>query len=127
MDVEQFTTNTIDFLNLVTLIHSKGLNAENMLKMTQFSPPPHFEEQLFEDILKKRNRHVLDEIQSRLFESENIIVPWGVAHNPGIAKEIQKSGFRLLETREYVVIRFGHSGSKSKSASEESSAEKPKL
>src|SRR6266853_3429674 len=74
VDVEQFTRNKIDFLNLVMLIHSKGLHAENMLKMAQFSPPPHFEEQLFDDILRKRNRRVLDEIQLRLAESENIIV-----------------------------------------------------
>jgi hypothetical protein len=40
-------------------------------------------------------------------QSDNIIVPWGAAHMPGLAKEIQKSGFRLDETREYVVIRFG--------------------
>ena len=34
VDIGQFTTNTIDFLNLVMLIQSKGLNDENMLKLT---------------------------------------------------------------------------------------------
>jgi hypothetical protein len=48
----------------------------------------------------------LDEIQTRLPQSDNIIVPWGVAHMPEIAAEIQKSGFRLDESREYEVIRF---------------------
>ena len=112
VDVEQFAKNTIDFLNVVMLIHSKGLNAMTLLEMMQYTPPPHFEEQLFDDLLKKRNRRLLDEIQTRLSESENIIVPWGVAHMPEIAKEIQKAGFRLEETREYVVIRFGPGGKK---------------
>jgi TRAP-type mannitol/chloroaromatic compound transport system permease small subunit len=106
VDVEQFTTNTIDLLNLVMLIHSKGVNADTVMKLAQYSPPPHLEEQLFNDLLKKRNRHLLEEIYARLPQSDNIIVPWGVGHMPGIANEIQKSGFRLDETQEYIVIRF---------------------
>jgi hypothetical protein len=116
VDVEQFTPNTIGFLNLVMLIHAKGLNVENVLKVLQFSPPPHFEEQLFDDLLGKRNRHLLDELQARLSQPEQIIVPWGVAHMPGIAEGIQASGFRLDETHEYIVIRFRFAGNKAKSA-----------
>lgn len=106
VDVEQFSTNTIDFLNLVMLIHSKGVNAGTVLKLMQYSAPPHFEEQLYDDLLRKRNRRLLEEIHARLPQSENIMVPWGVAHIPEIAKEIQKSGFRLLDSQEYKVIRF---------------------
>jgi uncharacterized protein YbaP (TraB family) len=106
VDVDQFGTNTIDFLNLVMRIHAKGMNAQNVMELLQYSPTPHFEEQLFDDLLRKRNRRLLDEIQTRLSETDNIVVPWGVAHMPEIAKEIQKSGFRLNETRDYTVIRF---------------------
>ncbi len=120
VDVEQFATNTIDFLNLVMRIHSKGLNTENVMELVQYSPPPDFQDRLFEDLLRKRNRRLLEEIPSRLSETDNIIVPWGVAHMPGIAKEIQKSGFRLVETRKYVVIRFRLVGNKSKAARKES-------
>jgi hypothetical protein len=114
VDVDQFSTNTIDFLNLVMLVHSKGVNAGNMLKLMQYSPPPHFEGQLFDDLLKKRNQHLLEEIRAHLLQSDNIMVPWGVAHMPGIAREIQKSGFHLDETREYMVIRFRGIGNQSK-------------
>jgi hypothetical protein len=106
VDVEQFSTNTIDFINLVMFIHSKGMTPETVQKALQYSPPPDFQKQVFGDLLRKRNRHLWEEIQARLPESENIIVPWGVAHMPGIAAEIQKSGFRLDESREYEVIRF---------------------
>jgi hypothetical protein len=106
VDVEQFTTNTIGFLNLVMFIHAKGLNAETVLMALQYSPPPHFEQQLFADLLGKRNQHLLQEIRARLLDSEQLIVPWGVAHMPGIAAEIQASGFHLAETQEYTVIRF---------------------
>jgi hypothetical protein len=125
VDVEQFATNTIGFLNLVMLIHSKGVDAETLLKVMQFSPP-HFEEQLFDDLLRKRNRRLMEEIHARLPQSENIIVPWGAAHMPEIAKEIQKSGFRLDETQEYVAIRFRSAGDKSKSAGKGGDSGKPK-
>jgi hypothetical protein len=112
VDVEQFTTNTIDFLNLVTLIHSKGLNAGTIQMLMQYSEPSYFHDQLFDDILRKRNRHLLEEIQVWLSQSENIIVPWGAAHMPEIAKGIQKSGFRVVETEDHVAIRFHSSGHK---------------
>jgi hypothetical protein len=116
VDVEQFTTNTIGLLNLAMLIHSKGLNAETLLEMLRFSPSPHYEEDLLDDLLRKRNRHLLEELQTRLSETEHIIVPWGAAHMPEIAAKIQKAGFRLVETRDYLVIQFGSASNQTKAA-----------
>jgi hypothetical protein len=126
IDVDQFTTNTLDLLNLVILIHTSGMDAGTIQKLMQFSTAPNFQEQLLNDLLRKRNQHLLEQIQSHLPETEHIIVPWGVAHMPGIAKEIQKAGFRLEETKEYVVIRFRSAGDKSKSAGNEGAYGKPK-
>jgi uncharacterized protein YbaP (TraB family) len=92
------------------------VSAGNVQKLMQYLPPAHFEEQLVDDLLRKRNHHLVEEIKARLSESENVIVPWGAAHMPEIAKEIQKSGFRLDETREYVALQFGPAENKSKSA-----------
>lgn len=107
VDVSDFSTNTIDFLNLVMLVHARGLRPEFLLKLAELSPSGDFERLLVDDLLTKRNRRVLDEIQARLPQTENIMVPWGVAHMPGIAEQIQKSGFRLNDSREYRLIRFG--------------------
>jgi hypothetical protein len=107
VDVDQFTPETIDILNLVTLVHAKGLKPEIVQKLLQYSPSPEMETRLLDDLVRKRNQHLLDEIQSHLPLSDNIMVPWGVAHMPGLAKEIQKIGFHLDETHEYMVIRFG--------------------
>jgi hypothetical protein len=116
VDIREFTPETIGFLNLVMLFHAKGLTAEAVLKMLQFSPPPHFEERIWDDILRKRNRHLLDELRVRLPTAEQVIVPWGVAHMPGIAEGIQAAGFRLDRTQEYTVIGFHFPGSKSTGA-----------
>jgi hypothetical protein len=106
VDVGQFSTNTIDLLNLAMLFHAQGVNAGNVRLLLQYSPPLHVEEQLFDDLLQKRNQRLLTELHARLTQSDNFMVPWGVAHMPGIAKEIQKSGFRLETTQEYMAIRF---------------------
>ena len=125
VDVEQFATSTIDFLNAIMLVHSKGLNAQTMLALIQYTPPPHFEEHLVEDLLRKRNRRLLEEIKARLSQSEHITVPWGAAHMPEIAREIQKSGFRLVETREYVTIRFRSAANNNQTPGKGGASEQP--
>ena len=110
VDMDQFNTNTINFLNLVMLIHADGLNAGSFLKLSQHPPPPGFEVQLFDDLLHQRNRHLLKEINTRLAQSNLLIVPWGAAHMPELAREIQKAGFRLDSTEEYMVLRFRGQG-----------------
>lgn len=107
VDVEVFEPTTIDFLNLVMLFHSKGVNAQTFPLLMQYSESSHFQKQLFDDLLGKRNRHLLQEIQAHLPQSDQIIVPWGAAHMPEIGREIQKAGFRVVETQEHVAIRFG--------------------
>ena len=107
VDVGIFSRETIDFLNLIMLFHSRGMTPENLSKFMEYSPRPGFEKQLFDDLLVKRNEHLLGEIRAHLETSDNIMVPWGVAHMPGLAREIQKNGFHLSETRDLVVIPFG--------------------
>jgi hypothetical protein len=112
IDVDQFSTNTLALLNLVMLVHAQGVNATNVQELLRYSPPPNLQAELFDDLLGKRNRHLLDEINSHLPQTANIIVPWGVAHMPGMAAEIQKSGFHLDRYQNYTVIRFFHPAKK---------------
>ncbi len=109
VDVSDFAPTTIGLLNMAMLIHSKGVTPETVTALMQYPQPPHFEKKLFDDLIGKRNEHLVEEIRARLPESENIMVPWGALHMPEIAKEIQKSGFHLMETHDYMVIRFGSS------------------
>jgi hypothetical protein len=107
VDIGEFSPATIDFMNLVMLSHSRGMTPEVIRTFSQYAPPPGFEQQLIEDLLGKRNRRLLDELHTRIDEAESIIVPWGAAHMPEIARGITESGFRVGETWDYVAIRFG--------------------
>lgn len=106
VDVSVFSRSTIDLLKQVLLVHSKGVNAKT-LPFMMTPGDPGLEAKLFDDLLTKRNEHLLGVIREQLTRAEKIIVPWGAAHMPGISREILKSGFRLEETKEYVAIRFG--------------------
>jgi hypothetical protein len=112
VDVEEFTSSTIEFINVAMLVHSKGLNSRTLLSLVD-SSQPNIEQQIFNDVLLKRNRRVVHEIETQLAHADNIIVPWGAAHMPGIAAEIQKLGFHVSESEEYVAIRFGSRRSRS--------------
>jgi len=106
VDVGEFTPKTIGFLNLVMMVHAKGLRPDIVMQLIQFAPAPGFEQELLDDLLHKRNRHVVEELRSRLEDSGEFIVPWGAAHMPGIAQEIEKLGFRMKETQDFTVLRF---------------------
>lgn len=107
VDVSEFSTNTIGFLNLTMLVHTQGLQPGVLLRWLQFKPAPGFEQELLTDLLSKRNQHVVAELRSRLADAREFILPWGAAHMPGIAREIEKLGFKLSETRDFTVVRFG--------------------
>ena len=107
VDVDQFSPDTIGFLNLVILVQTDGLTPANLQKLLEYSPSTRVQGAIINDILTKRNQHLVGEIQTYLSKSDDIMVPWGVAHMPGIAKGIQKAGFRLVETHKYMVIPFG--------------------
>jgi hypothetical protein len=71
------------------------------------APPPGSELQFFEDILRLRNRHLLGEIKRRLPDADLLIIPWGAAHMPEIARGLESSGFRLKDSQDHLAIRFG--------------------
>jgi hypothetical protein len=106
VDMGEFSPATIELLKNAMLIHSKGITEET-LPLLMKPTPKGLEKQLMEDILTKRNQHVVRVLHDHLPHTEHIVVPWGAAHMPGIAREIEKSGFRLGETKDFLAIRFG--------------------
>jgi hypothetical protein len=110
VDVDQFAPSTIGVLNLAMLVHTQGVNLKTLLALVQSPEPPDIQAQLLNDLITKRNHHLLEEIHGWLSQSANIVVPWGALHMPGIARELQKDGFHLAGTEEFVVIHFGFGG-----------------
>jgi hypothetical protein len=108
VDVSVFSTNTISLLNVVMLMHAEGVNPHTLSLLMSYAPSPDVEQELINDLLLKRNQHVLNVLFERLPEANSFVIPWGAAHMAGLASAIQKAGFHLVESRDYVSIRFGH-------------------
>jgi TraB/PrgY/gumN family len=106
VDIDQFSKETLNFLNTASLLHSKGLTEETLRELFFKAQPPDLMDRLWEDLLVKRNEHLLKELRAELADSDSIVVPWGAAHMPGIARAIQQQGFRLSQTHEYQIFRF---------------------
>lgn len=105
IDISDFSSETLEMLKSVMLLHSKGVTPETMpILMKPASPGL---EKLMEDILDKRNEHLLKVLYERLPDSNHFIVPWGAAHMPGISVDIEKAGFRIASRRPYLAVRFG--------------------
>jgi hypothetical protein len=106
VDVSEFSSNTLDLLNVAMLIHANGLNADTVMKLATYSAPTNLDQEIIGDLITKRNQHLLATLQAELPQSDIIIVPWGAGHMPAIAAAIQKEGFHLTGSNDYTVIRF---------------------
>ncbi len=106
VDMSTFSPVSKELLKTALLVHSKGVTAETLPYLMKPAKPG-MEKVLLDDILTKRNHHLLGVIREWLPQAETIIIPWGAAHMPEIAREIQKMGFRQAGTHDYTAIRFG--------------------
>jgi len=59
-----------------------------------------------DDILNKRNKHLLGEIDKALEDHTTVVVPWGAAHMPVIQEEIEKRGFVETKRSKHLAIHF---------------------
>jgi len=106
VDMSSFSPASLEMLKTVLMLHAKGVTPETLPYLMKPTTPG-LEKVLLDDILTKRNHHLLGVIQEWLPQAQTIIVPWGAAHMAETAREIQKLGFRQTGSREYTAIRFG--------------------
>ncbi|HTV43648.1 MAG TPA: hypothetical protein VMF08_23995 [Candidatus Sulfotelmatobacter sp.] len=45
VDVDQFSTNTLDLLNIAMLIHADGVNVDTLMKLAQYSAPTNLDQE----------------------------------------------------------------------------------
>jgi hypothetical protein len=106
MDLSDLSPATVDLVDKAMLFHSQGMTAKT-LPILMEPMPAGLEKELMENLLDKRNDHLLRVLGERLAGRDHFIIPWGAAHMPGIARGIEKLGFRKVESHDRVAIRFG--------------------
>ena len=106
VDVSEFSKSTIELLNLAARIHAEGIRSPAFFEAILRGEDPAIGKQLWDDILIGRNRHLLEEIQTGLRESDVLVIPWGAAHMPGLAEGIREFGFTSSESKELQILQF---------------------
>ena len=106
VDVSVFSKDTLSLLNVVMLFHVKGLNANTLQALDEYSTAPDLTDKLYDDLVRKRNQRLLEELNAQLPQADYIVVPWGVAHMPQLERDLQKENFKMIDARDYTVIQF---------------------
>jgi hypothetical protein len=112
VDVDQFSKETLGFINTAIRFHSKGFTPDAFRELFEKSQSPELLNQLLDDLLTKRNEHLLSVMTNELARADCVVAPWGAAHMPGLARKIQSSGYHLVNSKEYYVFKFRHLGRK---------------
>ena len=73
---------------------------------TMSNLPPANLQQLKADILDLRNNKIVAGIAESLRGSNNVLVPWGAAHMPGIERELLKFQLKKTSSREITVLEW---------------------
>jgi hypothetical protein len=106
IDVSEFSTKTLELLNLVIAYHSKGGSPELIRELMEKGQDPEALKGLWSDLLTRRNEHLLKELKRALTETTIVMVPWGAAHMPGIAAGVEADGFQVAERKRYRMVQF---------------------
>jgi len=110
IDAKDFSPKTVEFLNeLGKHIYNSSSLPEGFLSFYQWdsknlSVQDH--ETINNDILKRRNEEVLRCLEKALQYYDEVLIPWGAMHMPGIEEEIIKKGFLFERSQERLSIDF---------------------
>ncbi|MBI1211230.1 MAG: hypothetical protein GC190_07195 [Alphaproteobacteria bacterium] len=107
-DVSDFSPTTVRFLGMVGEVYSSHSVNELLSRLNAVGDA--FSEKdienVFEDILYKRNKRVLAEFDKEIDEYDTIIIPWGAQHMPGLEAALLQRGFRIQSQKMLAVARY---------------------
>ncbi len=109
LDVSAFRPTTIRYINAVGgLFENPTLDTLVHALRDDDSPLgyPGIDQIVMNDILNKRNAHLVDAINAALRTHETLIVPWGALHLPFIEDTLKKQGFQETNRVDRPVVRF---------------------
>lgn len=98
VDVSDFSPTTLAMIDIVSEIYAEGWTPDAIPALRHGDGNPRLLDMLVDDLLVKRNAHVLSEMDRELLTADQVALPWGVAHMPGLEAALRKEGFRLGET-----------------------------
>ena len=109
VDISYFSAETRSFINAASRSMQQWSSGNRITALTEsmLSPRPN-PNLLWQDLVEMRNRRVIECMHRFMEEYDNLLVPWGAAHMPGLEKEVLKWGAILKNRRRVRVLNWRH-------------------
>lgn len=110
LDVSAFRPTTIRYINAVGNLLDEPTVERFWWSISNEESPlaggPDIQQIVMNDILNKRNQHLIAAIDKALLTHEILIVPWGALHLPAIEALLKERGFQETKRLDRPVIKF---------------------
>jgi hypothetical protein len=107
VDVSQFSPQTRLFLNAVARSIQRWFSDNPLTALTEgMSSPKPDPKLLWQDLVELRNRRLLNCMQRVMQTYDNLLIPWGAAHMPGLEEAFFKWGATLTHRRRIRVLSW---------------------
>jgi hypothetical protein len=107
LDASDFAPETIEGLERISRAWASESPLLALLTLIRRADEdPDIWTSLVEDILNRRNEHLVAEIDSSVGEYERIVIPWGALHMPTIEQAIQDRGFERVSSVRHRLISW---------------------
>ena len=108
VDMDDLSDETIAFLRALSQVFasadlSTGLARARELVATLDAAA---ERRVVQDLVERRNAHLIDELDAALREHPSIIVPWGALHLPAIERALLDRGFEKTAEHSRRLVRY---------------------
>lgn len=110
IDINRFDPLTIKVLNALA---KNVLNTENPLvgyaefgRWAEQNIPADFDKTVMNDLLNKRNSHLISYFPAALEKYDHLVIPWGALHMKELEQAVLERGFEPTESREHLSIDF---------------------
>lgn len=115
IDIAEFRPETLVYLGEIGQVFGSPTLPQMLKRLFDPKSPlanEGYQKLAFEDILDKRNVHLIGEIEASFGTYDRVIVPWGALHLPEVGEWLEAEGFKETERVERVAVPFRRPGTK---------------
>jgi len=109
VDVSDFSPVTLRFLTELGELYASPTLGDAVSRFRGLSD--HYTESeiasVFDDILIRRNEHLLASFDANAMSYDTVIIPWGALHMPGLEAALTARGYAATERRTIRLVNYG--------------------
>jgi hypothetical protein len=100
VDLNEFSSETIELINNLTQMALYGKPVDPDMTIGELiNELGRYPKMFREEVLEFRNRRLVECMIESMSPHEHVVIPWGLAHMPGIQRDILEMGGTLVEQR----------------------------